>query len=239
MTIVAFGSVRGAPGVTTTAQLLAAGLEGAVMVEADLAGGVMAVRYGLGREPGLTTLAAAGPIEPDEWRDHAQNAGGVAVLVGPDSPDSAGSLWRRAGDRLAAILDASDAYVVADIGRLIGPTPLLGTASLLLVLVRPIAEHLVALSHRVDGLRRAVHPGTVGVVLVGDGGYGPDDVTDPLGLDVFGVLPDDQRAADLLTAGGRFARSFGRSRLARAATGLTGTIAGLLERDGAHVGTTR
>ena len=45
-----------------------------------------------------------------------ERAGGVAVLVGPDSPDSAGSLWRRAGDRLAAVLDASDAYVVADVG---------------------------------------------------------------------------------------------------------------------------
>jgi hypothetical protein len=239
MTIVAFGSIRGAPGVTSTAQLVAAGLEGAVLVEADLAGGVMAVRHRLGREPGLTTLAAAGSIEPDEWQDHAQSAGGVAVLVGPDSPDSAGSLWRRAGDRLAAVLEASDAWVVADVGRLAGPTPLLGPASLLLVLVQPIAEHLVALSHRVDGLRRAVHPGTVGVVLVGDGPYGPNDVTGPLSIDVLGVLPDDRRAADLLIEGGRSARSFGRSRLARAATGLTRTITGLLELDGAHMGATR
>jgi hypothetical protein len=239
MTIVAFGSVRGAPGVTTTAQLVAAGLDGAVLVEADLGGGVMAVRYGLGREPGLTTLAAAGSIGPDEWEDHAQSAGGVAVLVGPDSPDSAGSLWRRAGDRLAAVLDGSDVYVVADVGRFVGPTPLLGKASLLLVLVRPIAEHLVALSHRVDGLRRAVHPGRVGVVMVGDRPYGPDDVAGPLSIDVLGVLPDDRRAADLLTEGGRSARSFGRSRLARAATGLTGTIAGLIEPAGAHVGATR
>jgi hypothetical protein len=238
MTIVAFGSVRGAPGVTTTAHLVAGGLDGAVLVEADLAGGVMAVRYGLGREPGLTSLAAAGIAEHDEWRHHAQDAGGVAVLVGPDSPESAGALWRRAGDRLATVLEASDAHVVADVGRLVGATPLLGTASLLVVLVRPIAEHLVALSHRVDGLRRVVHPGTLGVVLVGEGPYGPDDVADPLGLDVLGALPDDRRAADLLIEGGRSARSLGRSRLARAAMGLTAKTAELLELEGAHVGAT-
>jgi hypothetical protein len=107
------------------------------------------------------------------------------------------------------------------------------------VLIRPIAEHLVALSHRVEGLCRAVHTGTVGVVLVGEGPYGPDDVAGPLALDVLGVLPDDRRAADLLVGGGRSARSFGRSRLARAATGLTGTIAACLELEGAHVGATR
>ena len=57
MTLVALGSVRGAPGVSTLALLLAGGIEGTPVVEADLAGGVMSARYELGREPGLTTLA--------------------------------------------------------------------------------------------------------------------------------------------------------------------------------------
>ena len=63
MKVVALASVRGAPGVTTTSLLLASTFEDAPVVEADLDGGVLAVRYGLGREPGLTTLAAAGPEE--------------------------------------------------------------------------------------------------------------------------------------------------------------------------------
>src|SRR3546814_13554520 len=60
-----------------------------LLVEADLSGGVLAVRYGLGREPGLTSLAAANPTEEGGWLDHAQDAGGVPVLVGPDSPEAA------------------------------------------------------------------------------------------------------------------------------------------------------
>ena len=48
MTTVALTSVRGAPGVTTTSLLLASVLKGSVLVEADLTGGVVAVRP---REP--------------------------------------------------------------------------------------------------------------------------------------------------------------------------------------------
>jgi hypothetical protein len=117
MTTVALTSVRGAPGVTTTSLLLASVLEGAVLVEADLKGGVVAVRYQLGREPGLTTLAAANPHDTDGWRDHAQDAGGVPVLVGPDAPDAAESLWRSAGDRLALIVGRVDPWVMVDAGR--------------------------------------------------------------------------------------------------------------------------
>lgn len=223
MNTVVLGSVRGAPGVTTTALLVAGGMEGSVLVEADLAGGVVAIRYGLGREPGLTTLAAAGPAAADGWREHAQSAGGVAVLVGPDSADHAESLWRRAGPRLGVALEASGARLVADVGRLTESSPLLESASLLIVLVRPVAEHLVALSHRIGGLRRAVRSGVLAAVLVGDGPYGPSDVQ-ALGINVLGVLPDDRRAADLLTEGGRASSGLSRSRLARAAAGITETV---------------
>lgn len=239
MNIVVLGSLRGAPGVTTTALMVAAGLERSVLVEADLAGGVLAVRYGLGREPGLTTLAAEGPVESDGWRAHAQNAGGIAVLVGPDGAESSEALWRRAGERLGALLDVSDALVVADAGRLTGPVPLLDVASLLVVLVRPVAEHLVALSHRLPRLRQTTRSGIVGAVLVGSGPYRPSDIEQPLGIDVLGVLPDDRRTADLLTHGGRSVGTIGRSRLARAATGVTAAIAGSLQAHPADIGAGR
>lgn len=91
MKIIGLGSVRGAPGVTTSAHLIAGALTGpTALVEADRSGGVMAVRYGLGREPGLTTFAAAGALRDDEWRQHAQDAGGVPVLVGPMLPTTPG-----------------------------------------------------------------------------------------------------------------------------------------------------
>jgi hypothetical protein len=228
VSLVLVGSVRGAPGVTTTSLLVAGGMAGAVLAEADLAGGVLAVRYQLGREPGLTTLAAAGPIQPDGWRDHVQSAGGVTVLVGPDAPESSESMWQRAGGRLGAILTGIDAPVVLDAGRLSDRTPLVAAAALVVVVVRPIAEHLVALSHRLTALRQTPRAGAIGVVLVGDGPYRAGDVAGPLEVEVLGTLPADHGAAELLCGGGR-AAALRRSRLARAAVPLTAVIASRLD----------
>ena len=227
-TVITIGSVRGAPGVTTTALLVAGGIQGAVLAEADLAGGVLAVRYGLGREPGLTTLAAARSAEPDEWTSHAQSAGGVPVLVGPDAPDSSEALWRGAGERLATILRRVDAAaVVVDVGRLGAGSPMTGASDLVVVVVRPIAEHLVTLSHRLPLLRRVAGPARVGVVIVGDGPYRASDVAS-LDVDVLGELPDDPRAAAALVEGGRSPASFARTRLARSAAGLSTDLARML-----------
>jgi hypothetical protein len=228
VSLVLVGSVRGAPGVTTTSLLLAGCLDGAVLAEADLAGGVLAVRYQLGREPGLTTLAAAGPIEPDGWRDHAQSAGGVTVLVGPDAPESSESMWNRAGSRLGAVLIGIDAPVVVDAGRLSDRTPLVSSAALVVVVVRPIAEHLVGLAHRLSGLRQTALAGEVGVVLVGEGPYRAADVVGPLDIEVLGTLPEDHRAAEVLRGGGR-PSALRRSRLARAILPLAATVTGRLD----------
>lgn len=227
MTIVTLGSVRGAPGVTTTSLLVAGAVEGAVLVDADLAGGALAVRYDLGREPGLTTLAAARSDDPQEWRSHAQDAGGVAVLVGPDDPDTSEALWQGTGHRLLAHLRQVDAsLVVADAGRLEPGYPLLAASDLVVVLVRPIAEHLVTLSHRLPALRRA-RARHVAVILVGYGPYSSDEIRTSLEVDVVGELPFDERAATMLIEGGRSRASLARTRLARAATGLGAAIARL------------
>ena len=50
MKVVSLASVRGAPGVTTTAILLASTFTDGLVIEADLDGGVLAVRYGLEHE---------------------------------------------------------------------------------------------------------------------------------------------------------------------------------------------
>ena len=112
MKVVTLASVRGAPGVTTASLLLASTFADGLVVEADLDGGVLAIRYGLGREPGLTTFAAAGPGDGSGWTAHAQDAGGVPVLVGPDAPSASAALWRTAGDRITRELVASDGVAV-------------------------------------------------------------------------------------------------------------------------------
>jgi hypothetical protein len=220
---VGVGSVRGAPGTTACSLLLTSALAGpAVLVEADLHGGVLAVRYGLGREPGLTTLAASSSgICGDGWCDYAQAAGGVAVIVGPEDPDRAASLWDRAGGRIARALASGEGTGVVDLGRLSESPPLSGVMSLLLILVAPQAEQLVTLSRRLPALRR--HAGQLGVVLAGDGDYRPGDVAESMDVEVLGVLPRDDRAGEALLGRGRGA-NLGRTRLYRATAELARSV---------------
>lgn len=190
------GSVRGAPGVTTTAVLLARCLDSGVVAEADVNGSVLALRYGLGRQPGLTTLAADRSDSPDTWRRHAQEIDETAVLIGPDRPELAAALWSRAGTQLARSLAVADADVVVDAGRLGADSPLgpvLAAASVLAVLVRPEAEDLTALAHRLGRLRAA--SGKVGVVLVGNGTYLPGHIGEQLDVEILAVLPGDVHRA--------------------------------------------
>lgn len=231
MRTVALCSARGAPGVTTTALLVASHLD-AVLVEADLSGGVVAVRYGLGREPGLVTLAAANPSGPDGWLDHAQDAGGIPVLVGPDVAETAEALWRTAGDRIVGALSRSDRWAVVDAGRVWRRTRIIEAAEVALVLARPNAEELVVATHAVTALKAPAHgAGQVGVVLVGDGPYRLADIGDSLGAPVVAHLPADAIAAGHLRDGGASSRSLARSRLSRAIAGL----ADHLDQTPAHV----
>jgi hypothetical protein len=228
MTIVGVAAVRGAPGVTTTSLLVAAAMPDAVLVEADASGGVLAARYGLGREPGLTTmLAEARSGGTIDWRAHAQSAGGVAVVVGPDSPEAAQVLWQQSSDRIARVLRSLDATVVADLGR-VGPhLPLAGALDVLVLLVRGTREHLVTASHRLAALRAGAR--AVAVVVVGDGDYSALEVAQSLGVGVLAALPDDPAAARILE-GHSPARSLARTRLVRACQGLAGRVVDVTER---------
>ncbi len=223
MKIVSLASVRGAPGVTTTALLLASTFADAPVVEADLDGGVLAVRYSLGREPGLTTFAAAGADDGNGWRSHAQDAGGVPVLVGPDAPAASTSMWRTAGERITHKLVATEGVAVVDAGRLRSSVPIVTSSDLLAVLIHPVAEQLVALSHLLPTLRQAIR-GQVGVVFVGDGPYQSTEVERSIGVHVLGELPDDRDAAEALRNGGASRSRLSRSRLARAVGALGADI---------------
>lgn len=226
MKVISLASIRGAPGVTTTAVLLASTFADGLVVEADLDGGVLAVRYGLGREPGLTTFAAGGPGAGEGWRAHAQDAGGVPVLVGPDAPAASTSVWRTAGERITHKLVAADGVAIVDAGRLRSPVPIVAASDLLAVFVNPVADQLVALTHLVPTLRQAVR-GRVAVVLVGDGPYGVEDVERAVGVSVIGQLPNDPDAAEVLRVGGSRSH-LARSQLARAVGALGVALSSVL-----------
>ena len=229
MKVVTLASVRGAPGVTTTSLLLASTFADGLVVEADLDGGVLAIRYGLGREPGLTTFAAAGPADGTGWRAHAQDAGGVPVLVGPDAPSASAALWRTAGERITRELVAADGVAVVDAGRLRSPSPIVAASNLLAILVHPVTEQLVALTHLLSTLPQPVR-GQAGLVLLGDGPYRSADVERSTGVRVVGELPDDQDAAEALRTGNASRARLSRSRLVRAVSTLGEDVgAALLE----------
>lgn len=222
MTAIAVGSVRSG-GATTLAMTLAGVLDDAVLVEADADGGVLALRYGLSREPGLVSLAASRQAAPDVILDHAQRLpGGLAVVVGPESAERATQLLRSAGQRIAGLLaGANDIDLVVDLGRLSPSspgTPLAAAASLTLVVARPRAEELVAAAERVASLGEGS-----GLVLVGPGPYSAADVTNQLGCRVLGTVAHDPRGARALAEGGT-SRAFARSALVRSVRTLAAIL---------------
>lgn len=215
--MIVVGSARSG-GATTLALALAAHLD-AVLVEADPAGGVLAIRHGLGREPGLATLAGTRP--PVDVSDHAQRLpSGVAAVVAPESPERAGQVLQMAGQRLASVLaDYAARPVVVDAGRLLAGSPgmaLARAATACLLVARPSAEHLVPAAELIGSLAPNGH-----LVLVGTGPYRAHEVVRQLGCGVLAAVPDDPRSARALAEG---ATAAPRSPLARAVASLAAEL---------------
>ena len=214
--------VKGSPGATTTALLLAGCTEGALLVDADPDGGVLAVRHGLSREPGLSTLAADRTAGLGSGDRHLQWIGDVAVLVGPDHPERASALWARAGSRLADSIRAYGRPTVIDggrVGRLRTGAPLEQVVDLTVVVARSDTEGLVAAMNLPEDL-------DAGLIVVDSGPHAPAELAETSGRAVLGTLPLDRRTASAVN-GEALAwsrRAATRSPLARSAQTLAGAI---------------
>jgi MinD-like ATPase involved in chromosome partitioning or flagellar assembly len=229
--LVCMGSARGAPGATTLALCMAACWpRPVVLMEADPAGGVLATRYGLGRTPGLADLAAAvqnRAVGTVMWNTAQALPGGLATVVAPESGEITSGILRDVARPLGewcARLDEAD--VVADCGRLATGSPALGlvsAADAVLVVCRPRAEELYPSAHRLHHFAKTDNGqaprGWVGLVLVGRGPYGPDEITAQLGVPVVGVIEEDHRSATAIRDGGS-ARALRRSVLVRSVAGF-------------------
>jgi hypothetical protein len=235
MSLICFAGAKGSPGVTLTALATAAAWpahdgDRKLLLEADPAGGTIAVRYQLGRQPGLITLAAAGrhgTLTRDELWSHAQILpGGLPAVVSPERADRARAILDASGRSLGGWLAAlPDVTVIADCGRL-GPAPSSGSicasADVVLVVVRPSAEYLHGAAAGAAELRAAGR--RVAWVPIGDTPHSPAEIERVTGLPVARVLPDDPRtAADL--AAGRIRR---RTPLVRELAALAIELAGLV-----------
>jgi len=180
VTVAVFISLRGAPGVTTTVLATAAGWPAGRrvrLVEADPAGGVLAVRYHLDPSRGIGSLAAARRPTPSLLDDHCQRLpGGVPVLAAPVAADHTTSSLTAVAARLTKLLADDEAAVVVDGGRVWpgSPTWQLAAADVFGVVIRPVPEEISAVYARRHTLAR-LGP-AVRVVTVGARPYPPDDV---------------------------------------------------------------
>jgi len=234
MALICFISQKGSPGATTTALAVAAAwppIEGRrkLFAEADPFGGVLALRYQLGVEPGLLTLAAAvrAGIDSDDVWDHAQTLpGGMPAIIGPDRPDQVSAALTATSQLLGSVLTNMDGVdVIADVGRVSANSPtteLLDEADLVLMVARPEAEQLQPAAQRLLSLGLASD--RVGWVLIGDRPHHATEVEATFGVPVAGVLADDRRGAAAL-ARGAAPGTLRRSALARTASALASSIA--------------
>jgi MinD-like ATPase involved in chromosome partitioning or flagellar assembly len=228
MTVVALGSIKGAPGVTTTALALASvwpASRAVVVAEVDPDGGVLAARRDLGLEPGLATLAAALRRGGADVSPHTQSVGDrVRAIVTPPSGEQTRAALAVAGERLWQALEALTDDVLADCGRLTAGSPVTGVArhaDVTVLLARPRLDDVALLRERVPALRReGVEPQ---VLLTGGGPYRREEVADAIEAPVLAVLPIDGRtAAALDQPSGR--RVSSRSPLVRSTRQLAGTL---------------
>ncbi|MFD7169247.1 MinD/ParA family ATP-binding protein [Streptomyces violascens] len=234
--IVAIGSLKGAPGASTLALALAAvwpaGGVRPVVVEADAAGGDLAVRFGLSDMTGLLTLAAGarhGGVEAELGRCTQEAAGGLRVVVAPTGCDQAlASVAELAAcPRVLRGDPGSEGIVLLDLGHLgAGPSRELAGLSDQLVLVAggsaDALAHVAARPQWLEGAR-------VELAVVGECRYSEFDIAKALevGRDQIHVLPWDVRAAAALSGVARVAeRRWGRLPLAQAAFALARQLAG-------------
>lgn len=217
MSLICLASAKGSPGVTTTALGIAAAMpvEGGrrkLLLEADPAGGALAIRYQLGRQPGLVTLAAAGRhglTREDLWNHAQEIPGGLPVVVAPERADRTTSILETSGARLGSWLaEVPDVTTVADCGRLAPQRHgAAAHADLVLLVARPIADQIHPGSALLDELADAGR--TVAWLLIGSSPHPADEVENVTGHAVARVLPNDEKTVAALLAGdvtGRAAR---------------------------------
>lgn len=241
MAYIAFASAKGSPGVTTAVAALAATWPAdrpLVLVELDPAGGDLVVRLDLATEPGLVTLAAAGrrELDAETLLAHTQplpalqidDGASRRVLVAPVAAEQALASLSALRGVLAGVLDAVDADVLVDCGRVDPSSPVAevaANADVLVAVSRPVVAEVHHLSARLASLK----PRSASLLTVGDHPYSAAEVADAVGASALGTLPADERAAVVLADGQPdVVRQLRRSRLLRDARSVAEALAGWL-----------
>jgi MinD-like ATPase involved in chromosome partitioning or flagellar assembly len=246
MSLIAFASAKGSPGLSTTlAGLFHLWPRPAVVADLDPAGGDTGLRY---RDPegdpldsskGLLSLGAAVRSgQPAQLDDHVQmTGGGMRTLVGVTSPSQVlglGPAWQH----IALNLRRSKEYdVLADCGRLTPGSPAMAIVEQADAVVLVSGDELEDVAHlreRLRSLQNVLHLGSIDATPTGIAMRAPandarsladtEQLLASAGLPVrsLGIIAEDPKAADALrTESGRNIR---RSLLVRSLVDLTSQI---------------
>lgn len=227
MTVIAFASVKGAPGVTTTASLVGATWpEGrpVVLAECDPAGGDLAARFALSTVLGWASFRAEQRRSeaPVALTEHVQRLpGGLEVLVGTRRSAMDAERWPIAGLLASASASADGPVdVLADVGRLpTGPEESDGWsdhAGALVIVVRSDAASVMQV--RDAGPRILARWGELAaLVVIGSGRHSPGEIERFTGIPVLGAIPYDPVAAAAASGEHTGRRHLGRSLLVSSA----------------------
>lgn len=235
MSITVLASVKGSPGVTTTACLVGStwpDAERVVVAECDPSGGDLSARFALSARQGWTSLAAsirrgaAGPLG-----EHLQTLpGGLRVLIGSrDTSADCARLSRHFLDRGRQFPDGPW-DILADLGRIIRgdgmQASLLGVADRVIVVLRTDAGAVMHVKSWTDSLPSDLR-GRIGLVTVGGGKvcYPSREIESFTSLSVVGHLPDDREVARAVSGEPTTHRRLRRSPLTMAAATLAARLA--------------
>jgi MinD-like ATPase involved in chromosome partitioning or flagellar assembly len=208
--IVVVASIKGAPGVTTTATALATAWptgRRVLLVEADPFGGDLAAWCGVAPSSGLWSLLAAGRRGLDSdalWKHTANLPTGLPVLYGLASADQAvanEAAWPVVAETLAAL----EADVVIDAGRLLphfagGIEPLLSVADVLMLLCPPTLAGIVHLKTSLPALSAISSSMRLMVQPTAQRGFSSDEIASTLSVNVAPSIPHDAKGAAALSA---------------------------------------
>lgn len=230
MTVVAVASGRSASGATS----LTVGLAMAwarwnlhpLLIEADPAGGVLGLRFGLSSRPSLLsfTTDARRSFSADQLDAHAQPIGGAPALIGVTDPLVAHRTVGRAADILGQELSLLPRPVVIDVGRVDATSPALSfldDRTQVLLTTRATTAEVQAMLFQLRLFRdRDIEPG---IVVIGEGPNHADEIAAFAGASLAAVLPYDPRVASVFVGGRYRRRQLNRALLWRSVSALAAT----------------